>query len=678
MDQKFGEDRDFHTRQTHSAEEHARHDVELEASYRALLSVAVIGQGRGEEPQTVASPRDIPVVQTQAQEHQQRTPFAPNSHGEVQQQEDARQQQTQDHQLQAQQQGHLTRQQAPQQPPNQPLQPAQPQSMQQVQQHQARQNTLQQLMQQPVPQTVYYLQILHQQYPQRAQELQRLLDQNGYFQQKRPSHRPQQPVDPRSQQQPHAPQQLHTQMQHPYHSQPQQQPQPSSRAPSSPYVSPSSLLGPGQPGAGYMDVRNQQTQARIPLAAPPGEPGGAGLQPGLASHQISQVRVGNAATTAVNPTSGTRTPVMNSPAVQASSVKSRVRTTLPQQSLPRERYYQYIDSLLAGPVPLKPNSALVKFGFDISESDFKERAQVGMARDGGSLVYGYFEGCRRMYFRICAMPIRTMGEDSSTIAENKWATAQTVWPEVLTAKVNEDGFVEFARKREFGRNLPCEITGYLKPGRNVLSVGVMLPPPEGYCFYGAVELVHTASLSSIMSTTLAQRVLAETDTVNTIKSRLSMSPGDGDGDDDEIQIMDPEICINLADPYSGSLVDVPCRGEACAHLDVFDLRTLLETRAVKESCAHGTRVRGGCPECVARPSERLELSQTDVWGCPICNEDVRPGHIVVDGFLKGVVEELKREGGDARVVLVDAEGKWRVKVEAKKAMKPRESIVISD
>lgn len=327
-------------------------------------------------------------------------------------------------------------------------------------------------------------------------------------------------------------------------------------------------------------------------------------------------------------------------------------------------FHQWIDKLLAGPTRLPTNAARVKFEFDVTETDFKRFRRAKMSQ-GGRIMYSIFEGSRHARFRICTRTARGSAGDTP-FPESEWVVAPMSWPGIVTVKVN-DSFVEVPRKRLFGRDMPCDITLFLREGRNLVSVVVPSQAPPNQEFYGTVELVNTMTHDSIIEQTAAQRSMPEAETVALIKNRLAV-------EDDDIQVLDPTINISVADPISTGLVEVPCRGAACTHLDAFDLGAMLESRLPR--CHHRGPITL-CAECAARPHEGRRTGPVDGWRCPICKGDVRPGYLVVDGFLKGVVGKLKAEKSAARAVTVDAEGVWRVKAEDN-AEKEKDVIMIDD
>lgn len=329
---------------------------------------------------------------------------------------------------------------------------------------------------------------------------------------------------------------------------------------------------------------------------------------------------------------------------------SRPQSTVPSDvpHAPNGTFHQYIDKLLAGPTRLPTNAARVKFEFDIAEPDFERFSHAKMS-EGGRMIYSILEGCWRARFRICARAVRGSARNVP-FHESEWVAAPVAWPGIVTVKVN-DSFVDVPRKRLFGRDMPCEITVFLREGRNLVSVVVPSEAPSNQEFFGAVELVDTTTHEGLIERTVAQRSIPEAETVTLIKNRLAV-------EDDDIQVLDPTINISVADPISTVLVEIPCRGAACTHLDVFDLRAMLESR-------------------LPRPHEGRRTGPVDGWKCPICKGDVRPGYLAVDGFFKGVVGNLKAEKSTARAITVDAEGVWRVKA-GDKAEKEREVVTIDD
>lgn len=334
-------------------------------------------------------------------------------------------------------------------------------------------------------------------------------------------------------------------------------------------------------------------------------------------------------------------------------------------------YHQYIDSLLSGPTRLPTTARRIKFEFDITDGDFKRLPKCQVTSDG-RVFWSIFEGCLRVRFRICTRPASGSAEHDPAFPEAEWVGASPVWPSALTIRVNEDGFVDIPRKLRASGAKPCDIAAHLRPGRNVVSVAVVSAAPPNMEFYGAVEMLETGTPSSIMEA-VRERWLPEAETIGLIEARLSV-------DDDDIEVVDPEIYIRVTDPISGSLAGLPCRGEACSHLDIFDLRALLESRRPKR-CSHGG-LRAACSTCTADPAAWPDVPSADMWTCPICGGDARPGRLVVDTFLQGIIAKLSfdpvRGASCAQAVYVDGNGKWRAKAPGKEKEEEREVVMIDD
>lgn len=326
--------------------------------------------------------------------------------------------------------------------------------------------------------------------------------------------------------------------------------------------------------------------------------------------------------------------------------------------VPHERYYQYVGSCLARPTQLSTDGTQKKLKFQILPQIHATFSRVVEGIGKPFKFAEYYQGSSWIRFRICEAP-----SNIAILPEGDWLYKPTVWPSALSIKINEDGYPQVARKENFGKARPCDITSFVRVDRNELSV-VILPSSHNSnaSYFGAVELIVTASHSSIMRIIQEKKRLAEKSTLDVIKSRLSICSVDGD-DEGEV-LADQELCISLTDPFSTTRVKVPCRGVDCRHLDPFDLSTWLETRPSKDRCAHGLKDVTDCAKCAVYGVDWQEPSLVDTWKCPICSADARPNRLVVDGFLQGVVDSLEKQGlNTAKVIYVNAEGKWRPKEE---------------
>ena len=197
--------------------------------------------------------------------------------------------------------------------------------------------------------------------------------------------------------------------------------------------------------------------------------------------------------------------------------------------------------------------------------------------------------------------------------------------------------IDIRRKLHYGKDLPVDLTPYILEGTNHLQVWTMRAPQErdrDVRYSIGVEVIEIIDEEKIKE---AARLRDSAVTKLLIKQSMTSS-------DPDVQIVNDSVTIDLIDPYTARIFDVPARGRFCRHHQCFDFDTFLQTRKSKHP---------GWP------------SLPDEWKCPICNADARPQNLLIDGFFVEVREELKRRGRleDARAIVFDTSGEWRVKEE---------------
>ena len=217
---------------------------------------------------------------------------------------------------------------------------------------------------------------------------------------------------------------------------------------------------------------------------------------------------------------------------------------------------------------------------------------------------------------------------------DEWAVADTAWPPSVALGLNCE-VLDVRRKPENGRDLPIDISARLHRDRPNQLRTAFLRPAHGPGFrpvYAiAVEVLAIADRASILAS------VASFDRGTTLaRIRAALRPADAD-----VEVLSPELTLAVTDPYRSRLVAEPARGADCPHLECFDLSVFLDTRA-PDPC---------------RPEQ---------WRCPICGRDARPARLRRDRWFAEMVDELRAMGReDARAVLVDAEGRCRIKEEEK-------------
>jgi hypothetical protein len=219
--------------------------------------------------------------------------------------------------------------------------------------------------------------------------------------------------------------------------------------------------------------------------------------------------------------------------------------------------------------------------------------------------------------------------------ERVWATTNTTWPSVFYIFVNDHEL--FARRKVHnGKDLPLDITDYVKEGANKISLNLLLDKNEcktqQYVF--AVEVMEVTGFAQLRSRVQS---LPAAESRALIQKRLSPATND-----EEITIVSDSLTVSLMDPFSALIIDVPARSRNCDHLDCFDLDTFLDTR-----------------KSVSGP-----LPMNDRWFCPICKADARPQFLFVDCFFTEVLQEITRQNRveGAQAIEIKPDGSWSLKV----------------
>lgn len=316
-----------------------------------------------------------------------------------------------------------------------------------------------------------------------------------------------------------------------------------------------------------------------------------------------------------------------------------------------ERFYQAVKSLSVGPAPVPPKNIIYEFHFEVTDAQLACAATKSKTSGGLLPVVEHFSGALRWRIRCCVAPTSV-----KMPSEQEWAILDANWPPNIFMTLNGQA-LDVRRHPHNGKDLPTDITDFVVCGNNVIKLG--LPDPQ--CEkpqnrFVAVEVVETVSHSSVLESVWARGLIPKEVTLNTIKQRLTSPP-----DDDCVVFEEPDLSIDLADPFSATIFKVPARGVACTHMECFDLETWLNTRPAKPliRCAH-TGLAGKC-SC----ANTAEPSNPDKWRCPICSMDARPSSLRIDGFLLAVRQQLEEEGKlQTKNMRVTADGSWSVLVEA--------------
>ena len=240
--------------------------------------------------------------------------------------------------------------------------------------------------------------------------------------------------------------------------------------------------------------------------------------------------------------------------------------------------------------------------------------------------------CGTLLARIRCVKLKS---SNALLDDSCWATSDLCWPNVVAISVNEK-FIDIRRRSHFGKDLASDVTKMLRKGHNDINASILGLPEdctdEWLVGLERIAVVDTARIKEMLTfesaTSCRDRILT--------KSR-STNP--------DVEVVQSQTVLDLTDPFTSRIFDMPVRGKNCTHNQCFDLDTFLETR--------GTAL-------------KPEPCSPDEFRCPICKSDVRPQMMVVDGYLVSLRSELAQRGRlDAKAVIVQENGAWEIKEENK-------------
>ena len=290
------------------------------------------------------------------------------------------------------------------------------------------------------------------------------------------------------------------------------------------------------------------------------------------------------------------------------------------------KYFQYMWGLAVMPNRLHVQKRHVRWTFTVSKESVQLLARTSKESDGSLPIRNITVGSR-----LCRIRCIQVSDIRKDISENDWAVAENAWPRNVAIIMNGTA-LEIRRKRHHGKDLPIDVTQYIQEGQNTLSIATMWLPQDNNAFY-------TIGLETLQVTT-DRKVKEDIATIEGSEAQRRIIERANKLDPD-VQVMDPSITLDVTDPYTSSIFEIPVRGKSCRHNQCFDLDVFLQTRASKT------------------PSEPCGPDQ---FRCPLCGGDARPENLVIDGFFREVREELSRINRlDARAIVLQEGGDWQIK-----------------
>ncbi|KAF9882393.1 miz zinc finger protein [Colletotrichum karsti] len=336
----------------------------------------------------------------------------------------------------------------------------------------------------------------------------------------------------------------------------------------------------------------------------------------------------------------------------------RVPRELPLKDEVTARHYQSIKRLALGPVPTQPRYELHRLDLAVSNEDFDNLSTNRLPIGELVPVSQYFNGSLRYRLRLCQLP---QGLTQTAVPESTWAVAPSYWPDHISIVVNGKP-MKIRRKQHYSQHQPVELTAHLSRGMNTVSIGITPQPcakkTPRMAYFMAVEVIETLVHQSLLDMVTQQGVIPAEITKKSLQKRLKSSEG---VEDDDLTVVDSDLNVSVADPFTSTLFEIPVRGVECTHMECFDLATWLNTRPTKAMCTlHGEDCHLPCSGSDLGP----EPSLVDRWKCPFCSGDARPCSLRVDQFMADIRTKLAADGLlRTKMVHVAADGSWRPKVE---------------
>lgn len=370
----------------------------------------------------------------------------------------------------------------------------------------------------------------------------------------------------------------------------------------------------------------------------PARPHSAPFQPVL-EHGLSEPTAGTSRTNQAV------TAIYHTTALQQAHLRGSARELPPHPRL--DLLYQSVTGFAFPPRRLNNHEPYQKYTFTLPQSVCVARTID--PQNGQRKVRQISEAV--LQYRLRVVEVGKLPRDRREDLARDWSLKATSWPHNFSYRLNDD-LLEVRHDSRHTKDLPVDITEYVKTGRNDIVVNSKEAASMPGLYALAVEIITATSHNAILESCL-KRTICREDSVRAITHILQ--PCSSGGDDLIVGVA--RIYITIFDPISQSKIcDLPARGVDCKHRECFDLLTFLQTR----------------------PREKPHWpSEADAWRCPICLADARPHRILIDGFLKEVGEKLVSEGKEkTRVIIVEADGRWGPKIE--EHTEPKRSTTVPD
>ena len=292
------------------------------------------------------------------------------------------------------------------------------------------------------------------------------------------------------------------------------------------------------------------------------------------------------------------------------------------------KYYRFIKHVLMPPEELDGKNRHVNWEFGVSKELINWFAHDSPSSYGAPPTRAVMPGSR-----LCRIRCINLKDKSGMPTQSQWVAADNVWPG-STAIVLNGIALDIRKKTHHGKDLPVDVTRYIKVGQNNLSTAVIGVEKDSTKRYAiGVEFIQVVD---------EQQIKTEIRNFPWFEARKRILDQSKNTDPD-IEVVQSQKVLDLTDPFTARIFDVPVRGINCHHNQCFDRDTFLQTRTVKN------------------PGEPCG---PDEFRCPICGQDARPQSLMIDGFFLGVRMTLEARGRlDVKAIVLRESGEWDIKEE---------------
>ncbi|CAG8054923.1 unnamed protein product [Penicillium salamii] len=307
----------------------------------------------------------------------------------------------------------------------------------------------------------------------------------------------------------------------------------------------------------------------------------------------------------------------------------------PDGQLADTELFVYFGDFLIPPCLIKADEPSYTWKFRLNDDDFRRFPYITEANGTGPATWTYQPGNRTIRLRCISH-----AGDPKSFDHDTWITSTTFWPSVFYINVNGTE-LQVRRKVQHLKDLALDITKNLKMGENSIRIDLILGKDE--CkkikYFFAVEVMEVTSFEGVLG--MVQPISAAESRADIVKRLAPLT------EDEDLAVVTDNLTINLVDPFTARVFDIPARSRKCTHSECFDRDTFIKTR-----------------ESVSGPTPMIEE-----WKCPICKTDARPQLLVVDRFLAEVHEEVVQTNRleEAKAIQIKADGTWTLKVNSDEA-----------